>query len=196
MILIDQAKNVALDAIGGDVDNVSLHTSYSATGANEVSGGSYARQSVTWNAAATGNLNSSNQPAPDVPGGTTVQYVGYWDATGPTFYGMVPLAAASSGTAYMDATNNNIVSHNHGLSNDDRVAFFGPNIAGELTEGQLYYVVSSATDTFAVATSSGGSAITFASDGNGQWSDGTPETFSNDGTLTLTDLDISLNLLT
>lgn len=52
------------------------------TGANEITGGSpaYARKAVTWNAAASGSLDSSNAPVFDVPSGTTVAHVGFWDA--------------------------------------------------------------------------------------------------------------------
>ena len=67
-----------------DTPHVSLHTaSPGDTGANEVSGGSpaYARKAITFNAASGGSLDSSNAPVFDVPAGTTVTHVGFWDAS-------------------------------------------------------------------------------------------------------------------
>jgi hypothetical protein len=69
---------------------VSLHTADPGeNGSNEVTGGSpaYARQSITWNAAANGSIDDSNAPVFDVPAGTTVSYVGFWNSAGTAFYG-------------------------------------------------------------------------------------------------------------
>lgn len=84
-------KNVMLDELASVAVYVSLHDGAPGdNGANEISGGSpaYARKSITWDAAASGAIDSSNQPEFDVPGGTTVAYVGFWSAaSGGTFYG-------------------------------------------------------------------------------------------------------------
>ena len=54
--------NAMLDALAALLDQASLHSSFpSLAGSNEISGGSYARQSITWNSAASGALDSSNQ---------------------------------------------------------------------------------------------------------------------------------------
>lgn len=91
MALNDTAKNLMLNQLAGSAIFVSLHTADpGATGTSEVTGGApaYARKSITWNTAATGNLDSSNQPQFDVPGSTTITHVGYWSAsTAGTFYG-------------------------------------------------------------------------------------------------------------
>jgi|SRR6188474_214594 hypothetical protein len=72
--------------------HVSLHTANpDPSGGSEVTGGSpaYARKSVTWNAASSGNMTASNQPVFDVPAGTTVTHVGFFTAsTSGTYYGM------------------------------------------------------------------------------------------------------------
>lgn len=85
------ALNLMLDALGATVDFVSLHTDTIGSGSgNEVTGGSpaYARKGITWNAAAAGNLDSSNQPVFDVPSGVTIRRVGFFDAvTAGTYYG-------------------------------------------------------------------------------------------------------------
>lgn len=91
MGLNNTSLNYMLDQWGGQAGFASLHTADpGATGTNEVTGGApaYARKAITWNAAATGNLDSSNQPVFDVPAGTTITHVGFWSlVTGGTFYG-------------------------------------------------------------------------------------------------------------
>jgi hypothetical protein len=86
----DNGKNVMLDALGAVAVWASLHTADpGAGGANEVTGGTpaYARKAITWNAAAAGVLDSSNQPVFDVPA-CTVAYVGFFSAAAAgTFYG-------------------------------------------------------------------------------------------------------------
>ena len=90
MALVAAAKNLMLEALATVAVYASLHDDDpSTTGANEVSGGSpaYARESITWNAAASGSLDSSNAHEFDVPA-CTVKYVGFWSAlTTGTFYG-------------------------------------------------------------------------------------------------------------
>ena len=94
------SKNLMLDALGAVTGFVSLHNSDpGATGTGEISGGTpaYARKAVTWNAAASGNLDSSNVPLFDIPAGTTVTHFGLWTAaTGGTFRGGDPLSASET----------------------------------------------------------------------------------------------------
>ena len=72
-------KNAMLGALG--VTHVSAHTADPGeTGASEVTGGTYARKSITFNAAAAGNLDSSNIPVLDIPAGVTVTHIGYFSA--------------------------------------------------------------------------------------------------------------------
>lgn len=85
-------KNTMLDNLG--VTHVSAHTAAPGeSGTNEVTGGTYARKSITFSAAAAGNLDSSNAPVLDIPAGTTVTHIGYWSAlTGGTFLGFTDVA--------------------------------------------------------------------------------------------------------
>lgn len=103
MALSNAAKNLMLDELATVAVWSSMHTaSPGTTGANEVSGGSpaYARKAITWNAAATGNLDNNANPVFDVPAGTTVTHFGLWSAvTGGTFYGGDALSASESFTA-------------------------------------------------------------------------------------------------
>lgn len=80
-------ENKILDKVYRNVDftvsavYVSLHTSDPGeTGANEVSGGGYARQSATFTTASNGATeNSSTIEFTNMPA-TTVTHVGIWDA--------------------------------------------------------------------------------------------------------------------
>ncbi|HJS83601.1 MAG TPA: hypothetical protein VJ742_12280 [Nitrososphaera sp.] len=91
MPLNNTAKNLMLDELASVAIYASLHTADpGSSGTNEVSGGSpaYARKSITWNAAATGNLDNNANPVFDVPASTTITHVGFWSAaTSGTFYG-------------------------------------------------------------------------------------------------------------
>jgi hypothetical protein len=97
------AKNLMLNALAGQAVFVSLHTADpGTTGASEVVGGSYARKSITWNAAAAGSLDSSVVPVFDVPAGTTITHVGFSTAvTAGAFLGSALVTSetfASAGT--------------------------------------------------------------------------------------------------
>jgi hypothetical protein len=101
----NDGKHAMLNHLASVAGFASLHTSDTpAAGGSEVSGGSpaYARKAITWNAAAAGSIDSSNQPVFDVPAGTTVRAVGYWSAaTSGTFYGYADVtdeAFAAQGT--------------------------------------------------------------------------------------------------
>lgn len=195
------AKNLMLDALAAVAGFASLHTALpNDSGSNEVAGGSpaYARKAHTWNAAASGNLDDSNAPVFDVPAATTVGWFGMWSlASGGTFYGSgllgapgdpIPFTAANSGDLFTaDA---------HGYSNGDTVVLIdsggGAVIPTGVSEGTIYYVVSVSGDTFQLSATLGGSAITISSDGGGFVSKIVTETFSGQGTYTLTDADVAL----
>jgi hypothetical protein len=79
--LLNAGKNIMLDALAGQALFASLHTADPGTsGANEVSGGGYARQSITWFAASAGNLDNNANPTFSVPAGT-VSWFGLWTAS-------------------------------------------------------------------------------------------------------------------
>lgn len=103
MPLSTAAKNLMLDALGAVTGFASLHTADpGASGTTgELSGGSpaYARKAVTWNAAASSNLDSSNAPVFDVPAGSTVTHFGLWSlVSGGTFYGSNSLSSPETFT--------------------------------------------------------------------------------------------------
>lgn len=83
------ARNVMLDALGAVCVRIALHTGdpgAANTAANEVSGGGYARQAITWNAASGGSIDSSNAPAFSIPAGTTVSWISGWNSAGTVRY--------------------------------------------------------------------------------------------------------------
>ena len=189
------AKNLMLDAIG--ITHVSLHTAFSTTGANEVTGGSpaYARKSATYAAASGGTKASSNAPVFDVPASTTVRFIGWWTAiTAGTFLGMI----ANGGTEfefYADLTAETIKRAAHGLVTNDKIVFTGGTPPGGLTEGTVYFVITATTDDFQVAATQGGAAINLTS----QAGDGVvcskiiEEVFAAQGTHTVNTQSLGLN---
>lgn len=169
----DATANAMLDAI--TVDRVSLHTAYSSTGANEVTGGSpaYARQTVTFNAAASRARVLAADATFDVPAATTVQFIGRWTNAGSVFRGMEAAAGAgfSESDYQIDVTNNRVLAEGHALVNDNRVAFYGGTPPTGLTEGTIYFVVgvtASDPDYFQVSATQGGAAIDITGIGSGQ----------------------------
>src|SRR5262245_51902530 len=208
MFWSNTAKNLMLDAMDEGVATGakfgSLHTAYSTTGTSEVTGGSpaYARKGLTWSAAASGSKAlTTTLPTWDVPAGTTVSWVGFWDAvTVGNFLGMLPAGAstlfpASSETS-TDITNNDIFAKAHGYVADTRVAFWGTLPTG-LAVGTLYYVLSTGltTDSFRVATTSAGTAIdlTGTQPFNFFVQKGVPEVFAGQGTYALSSGSIDLS---
>lgn len=76
------ALNIAADAVAGVITHASLHSADpGANGADELTGGSYARQTVTFAAAANGEASVNNAPMFDVPPSATIAYVGFWENT-------------------------------------------------------------------------------------------------------------------
>ena len=197
--------NTALDAIGsGVITHIGIHDlTDPGTGTNftgtEATGGSpaYARQAVTWASAASGQKSNSGSLTFDVPAGT----YGFFllmntSGTGNTnnFKGYIPFGGSSAlkGFFSTDTTlaNDQLFSVAHGMSDGDRVMLF--NVFSEtlptgVSEGTIYYVVSSATNTFKVSTTSGGAAvdITALGGGEGYWQRVVPESFGAQGQITV-----------
>lgn len=99
MALNDAGKAKALNGLG--IDFAKIHTAdpTAAGTAAEVTGGSYAGQTITWTTATNGNLDSSNQPLFDIPAGTTVSHYSLWSGgTGGTCLAFGTLSASESFT--------------------------------------------------------------------------------------------------
>lgn len=150
----------------------SLHTAYSNTGANEVTGGApaYARVALTWSAASGGSKAlTTTLPTWNVPAGTTVGWWGGWDASvAGNFLFMMPLGAGTLLPAMVevaaDITANQIFSKAHGYTTDNRVVFWnasGTTLPTGLAVGTIYWVIATGltADAFEVSLTQGGAAV-------------------------------------
>lgn len=178
--------------LGNTVTHVSLHSGDpSTTGANELTGGSpaYARKAVTWAAAASGQRANSGAITFDVPAATTVLHLGLWDAlSAGNFYGYFPIGGFAPMAATFNTTADQFTSFAHGLTDGQQVLVYDFQAAGLVTgftEGTVYFVVSSATDTFQLAATSGGAAITTTGSFECVVQRVLPETFGAQGTFTI-----------
>lgn len=88
MPLTTDGKNVALDGFASNTVYCALFNGDPSGGGVEITGGSYARQQVTWNAASGANLDSNGSLTFSVPASSTVNYLALYSAlTGGTLYG-------------------------------------------------------------------------------------------------------------
>jgi hypothetical protein len=194
------AKNLMLDHLvrgtvaANEITHVSLHNGDPGdTGANEISGGGYARQVITHVTPASAGSISHTSPDPvfSVPAAETILYVGFWSAvTVGTFYGYVPVNGGAVDGVGSGAVDDIITSVGHGLVADDRV-FFKKPVGGTLPdliiEGTLYFVITDGltVDAFKVAATSEGTPINIGVKGQVYYQKVIPEVFGAAGTLTL-----------
>lgn len=89
MALNNNGLNAQVGGLTAVAGFASLHTAEpNASGSNEVTGGSYTREAITWAAASGGTAASGAEIVFDVPAGVTITHLGYWSAsTAGTFYG-------------------------------------------------------------------------------------------------------------
>ncbi|MFI6732109.1 hypothetical protein ACIBI9_04180 [Nonomuraea sp. NPDC050451] len=201
----DLGKNKMLDGLDESVSGAITHVGVGnltdpGTGANyagtEATGGSpaYARQAVTWGAAASGQKSNTGALTFDVASGTYAFLLFFNASSGNTnnFLGYAPINGSVKGFFSVDTTvaNDALFSVAHGLSDGDRVQLF--NVFSEtlptgLTEGTVYFVVNSTSNSFKVSTTSGGSPvdITAVAGGEGFFQKVIPEVFASQGQLTV-----------
>lgn len=212
MPLNSKGKNAALDALdetpaapSTGIGWIGIGTlSDPGTGVNanavEASGGSpaYARKAVTWSAASAGQKTNSSSLAFDVPSGTFGYFLLFDASTGNTgnYFGHIPFGGSSAikGFASTDTNlaNDQFFSVAHGLSDGDRLQVFPvfsetlPTGTG-IASGAILFVVNSATNTFKLSTTSGGSAIDVTALGGGEFyfQRIVPETFNAQGQITV-----------
>lgn len=198
------AKNLMLEALDESVaagaKYGSLHSAYSATGANELTGGSpaYARKALTWNAAASGSKALASAVVFDVAGGSTVQFFGLWDAvTGGNFLGMTPNNGGTPQAFVVPDISVDILEcAAHGFVNNDTVIVWsvaGDPIPAGLSEATLYYVVSATTDDLKLSLTQGGAAINITAIGAGTLQKVTAEAFASQGTHTISAATLSID---
>lgn len=142
------------------------------TGANELTGGSYARQQIAFGVSAGGLASNSAQEEWDLTGVTSgeVLFVGLWDAVSAgNFLWSIPLGQDSD-TFTAQASTDTLTSYGHGRVNDERVVVGAPPgsaLPTGLAEDTVYWVVGAAADTFQLSATMGGGAIDLTADGEG-----------------------------
>lgn len=197
----DPSKNVMLDALdegASQITHVGAHTlTDPGTGTNanagEAAGGSYARVAVTFGAAASGQKANTGALTIEVPAGTYGFLTLYNASSGNTnnYRGYVPINGTARGFGTVDSagvTADAIQSAGHGLADGDRVMVM--NVLGEslptgLTEGTIYHVVTSATNTFELSLTAGGASVDLTGQGELYWQKVIPETFASPGQITV-----------
>lgn len=193
------AKNSMLDAL--DIASLSLHSAYSATGANEATGGSpaYARLAATFAPAGAGTKSLLGAPYTfNLPIGT-VAWVGLWDGSS-VFQGMLPIGSNTPKPFAADDTSSDILkapAHAY-VAGDALVVWSGSAavLPPELDEGAIYYVVSPTTDTLQLAATLGGGAIGLSVTGSGYLQRILPQVLASQGTYTLNALSIDATVAT
>lgn len=146
------------------------------TGANEVTGGSYIRQAITFGAAATsamnnsGALNFTGMPAVAAPG---VTHISLWSAaTAGTFLWAGPMATTRDVRAFeAAATGSLFTAYGHAYTTAHMVDFvqlFDGALPTGIAAFTNYFVVTpTAGTTFQVSLTSGGAAVTVSANGSG-----------------------------
>ena len=204
MRLSAAAKNVMLDALdesqAAGAKFASLHSAYSATGTNELTGGSpaYARKAATWNNAAAGAKAITGTIVFDVAAAAVVRFVGFWDAvTAGNFLGMSPNAGTiPQAFVVPDATADVLECVAHGFVNTETVVVWavpGDPLPTGLVEGTVYFVINATTDDLQLSATSGGAAVAITAIGAGMLQKLVVETFGGQGTHTITACTMSLD---
>jgi hypothetical protein len=196
-MLTDARVNAMLDTEFAAGDKISAHTAYSLTGTNEITGGSYARQTITWSAAGSRSKASSGNMDIPIPAGNTVAWLGVWNSAGSTFRGMFPNAGIER-SFQIDLTNNRIYCETNLWANDQRVTFTGTTLPTNLTAGTAYWVVGTTAgdpDYFQVSATQGGAAIDITisqPSADARVSVTVLEVYGSDGTHRVTSLSIGM----
>lgn len=150
-------KNAALDAQTFTLS--SLHSAFpGTTGANEISGGTpaYARKAITVNASSGGTRLLNAAIVHDVPA-STVAWLGFYNVGAWVF--AVPNGGATPKNFMAIPSEDKIYSAAHGYADNTTVVFYNGTPPTGFTEGVVYYVRDSTTDSFKVAATLGGAAI-------------------------------------
>lgn len=196
------ALNQSLNAVtGGTFSSLaayaSLHSSYSGTGAAELAGGSYAREAITWNNAASGTKTTASIAGTySIYAGGTVAFVGLWSASsGGSFGGMGPNGGGSQyGFTSTAAAPVVFTAPFSSYTNGQTVVLFdsaGATISPDFTVGTVYYVLNASGATFQLSATSGGSAVNSVTVGAGIVQGITVESYGTSGTFTLSGATLS-----
>ena len=156
MLTVNPARNTALDALL--VTHAALCTAFPGAGpaiANELTGGSYARQAITFGAASVGVRTSTNAPAFPVPA-STINWIAFMTAvTAGSMLAVSPNQANPKEFQMSSVLANGIYAPAHGYTaGTTQITFYGGTPPTGLVEGTTYIVCNDGTmtaDAFKVA---------------------------------------------
>ena len=172
--ILDEIFNAGAGTFPSADPYVALHSAAPGeTGANEVTGGSYARQQTAFGAASGNTL--SNTPAITFSGMPAGDVVGWsiWDSasSGACFWtGLFSVTSRVFTCDAGDITGDTLTSPAHGFANDSRIILEdveAETIPTDFSYTTFYWVVGTATDTFQLSTSQGGGAVNVTDKGAG-----------------------------
>ena len=194
MPLITAGRNALLTSGKAGFTHVGALTDVATT---ETSGGSYARQAITWQAAGTpaaGQAGNNGILTIPINTGVTIQSLGLYDAlSAGNLLGVLPYGSSGQvvkGVATIDATTDLFLSKGHGVTTDDRVFFStvnGEAIPTGVVVTTLYFVLAAGltADAFSVSATSGGAALNVTVSGECAFWKTVPNTFASAGNLTI-----------
>lgn len=174
---------------------------YEDLGTTETSGGSYARQSISW-AAASGGTRATNAGltipiaasktivAASIHSAVSAGNLEGWMQIGSTLHGAATVAAS---------TDTFTTGYAHGVTTDNRVFFTaveGAALPTGISATTIYFVLASGltATAFKVSTSSGGAALDVTADGACSWFMTVPNVFGSAGNLTIASGQLSVDL--
>jgi hypothetical protein len=199
MPLSTASANALLDSWGtNNAKFISLHSAYSASGANEISGGSpaYARLTASWASASSNSKALSGTPYNFNVPACTVAWLGFWSlVSGGTFAGMIPAGNAQAFAFSAPSSSSTLLAPGSSYAATQQVVAFptgGSTMPTGLTAGTVYFVSAPSSDSFKLAATSGGTAINLSADGSGYAQAITPELFAGQGVFTLSAGTVSL----
>lgn len=194
MPLNNLGRNALLTSGKAGITHLGLLADVSST---EVSGGTYARQPITWQAAGTpaaGQAGNNGAITVLIPAGAVVQAVGLYDAlTVGNLLGVEPYGSVGQvvkGVGTIDAATDLFLSKGHGLTTDDRVFFStvnGEAIPTGIVTTTLYFVLAAGltADVFQVSATSAGTALNVTVSGEFAFWKTVPNTFASAGNLSV-----------
>jgi len=197
---VDGQNALLTSGLGNLAGFGSLHaTNPGLTGVGELAGGSpaYARKAVTWNAASGGQRTNNGAITFDVEGGDAYSYIGLWSLiTAGVFYGWVPNGGFAAQMTTAADTGDVFTSFAHGYTNGQEVVlanYLAEAMPGGFTEGDRYFIIASATNTFQLSLTSGGSAVAATSNAECWVQRILTETFGAQGTAVIADTQLVLD---
>jgi hypothetical protein len=213
--LVTVAESAALDALNNVAPSVnyigwaSLHSTYSATGANELTGGSpaYARVGasgggpLSWSSASAGSKALAATPAVfNVPGGSPVPqqvaFVGLWSLQSGGVFGGMGANGGFPAYGFTAATSGNtFTAPGSSYSNGQQVVLWagqGATTPGGFTVGTISYVISASGAQFSLSATLAGGAVTVSAAGSGLVQAIAVEQYAAQGNFTLSQETLSV----